>query len=109
MWFQGCDFAPSGANYTTYCLPWRAAIHHRSTHILVTILLKKRLTDYHSLKRTGDFKHLTELVSCVELQNVFDSNISNQSTDFFYLVKIMREMLLTLAPLKIIHILTLYI
>lgn len=26
MWFQGCDFTPSGANYTTYCLPWRAAI-----------------------------------------------------------------------------------
>lgn len=43
MWFQGCDFAPSGANYTTYCLPWRAAIHHTST--LSPLHFGKRFTD----------------------------------------------------------------
>ncbi len=28
---QGSDFAPSGDNYTTYCLPWRTATQQRST------------------------------------------------------------------------------
>lgn len=38
MWFRGSDFAQSGDNYTTYCLPRRAAIlHHTETNQLQSV------------------------------------------------------------------------